>query len=763
MEIPRESKNCNQYGSSLRGIVKWFKERSKAFPHKYQIDANDCGPTCLFMIARYYGQKYSINYYREKSGINREGVSMLRLKDAAENLGFHTICAKITLPQLNDDILLPCILHWKNNHYVVCYAIKGQGVKRKYYIADPSLGKRVVREDELRQNWLAGTFEDEPIGIALQLEPSEEFAQIAVAKEEKTSNILYNFWPHILPHKWKIIQMLVGTIIIMGMNYMLPLISQMVVDIGVLHRDLAFIMLMMGIQLGISLFTISIQFVQSWLALNMHTIINIKLIANYLSKLSKMPLQFFERRTLGDILQRIGDHDRIKGFLMGDLISILFSGTTFITFSIILFVYNWIIFSIFFAGSALHVVWILAFMKYRREIDHRMFEQSSLLQNNLVQFVQGMQEIKINNIEQQKRWEWERIQAKVYNISVRALRIGQVQSAGSFFFSTITNIAISYLTAKMVITGELTLGMMVSLTFIIGQVAAPIGSFIGFAQSYQDAKISLERLSDLYTQKDEYEDEVNLIKEAPEGNLQLDNISYSYSGHERDNVLHNISIIIPQGKTTAIVGASGCGKTTLVKLMQGFYLPQKGKVYVGDRELDQINKSVWRANLGAVMQDGFIFSDSIANNIAVGEKDFDKERLAHAMNVANLSDFVESLPLNYDTKIGAEGMGLSQGQKQRVLIARSVYKNPSYIFLDEATNALDSKNEREILQQVKAFYADKTMVVVAHRLSTIRNADKIIVMKEGNIVGEGTHETLLSTCQEYIELVNNQIDKMDDE
>lgn len=734
----------------------------KRFKLIYQTDSKDCAPACLKMIARHYEKKVSLQYLREACHVSRIGATLLSLSEAAEEIGFKPLSAKITLDQLNNEIALPCILLWKRIHYVVCYAIKGQGRKRKYYIADPSVGKRVVREDELRQNWLAGTFEDEPIGIALQLEPSEEFAQIAVAKE-KASNILSNFWPYILPHKWKIAQMLVGTIIIMGMSYMLPLISQMVVDIGVLHRDLAFIMLMMGIQLGISLLTTSIQFVQSWLALNMHTIINIKLIANYLSKLSKMPLQFFERRTLGDILQRIGDHDRIKGFLMGDLISILFSGTTFITFSIILFVYNWIIFSIFFAGSALHVVWILAFMKYRREIDHRMFEQSSLLQNNLVQFVQGMQEIKINNIEQQKRWEWERIQAKVYNISVRALRIGQVQSAGSFFFSTITNIAISYLTAKMVITGELTLGMMVSLAFIIGQVAAPIGSFIGFAQSYQDAKISLERLSDLYTQKDEHEDEVNLIKEAPEGNLKLDNISYSYSGHERDNVLHNISIIIPQGKTTAIVGASGCGKTTLVKLMQGFYLPQKGKVYVGDRELDQINKSVWRANLGAVMQDGFIFSDSIANNIAVGEKEFDKERLAHAMNVANLSDFVESLPLNYDTKIGDEGMGLSQGQKQRVLIARSVYKNPSYIFLDEATNALDSKNEREILQQVKAFYADKTMVVVAHRLSTIRNADKIIVMKEGNIVGEGTHETLLSTCQEYIELVNNQIDKMDDE
>ena len=735
----------------------------KTFKLIYQTDSKDCAPACLKMVAQHYGKHVSRQYFREACHISRQGTTMLSLAEAAEKIGFDTICAKIMIEQLDCEIALPCILLWKRTHYVVCYDVKGGGEKRKFYIADPGMGKRVVDAGELYRYWILGKHEGKDVGIAMQLEPSVNFTLKSDTPRSEREGTLSYFLPYILPHKWKIAQLLLGSLLIMGMGYLLPLISQMVVDIGVHYHDFEFIIVMMIMQLAISLLTTSIQFVQSWLSLNMHTVINIQLIANYLSKLSKMPLYFFEQRTLGDILQRIGDHDRIKAFLMNDLIGILFSITTFLTFSVVLFVYKWQIFTVFIAGSTFHVLWILAFMKYRREIDNKVFEQSSQLQNNLVQFVQGMQEIKLNNIERQKRWEWERIQARLYKISVRALRIAQVQGAGSFFFSTITNIAISYMTAHMVITGELTLGMMVSLAFIIGQVAAPIGSFIGFAQNYQDAKISLERLSDLYTHKDEEQSMQEILEIQPKGDIVLQNVSFSYSGAERDRVLHNISLSIPQGKVTALVGASGCGKTTLVKLMQGFYTPQEGQIYVGNIFLDAIRKSEWRANIGAVMQDGYIFSDTIARNIAVGEEEACVERMTRAVAVANLNDLLDKLPVGFNTKIGDEGVGLSQGQKQRILIARSIYKNPPYLFLDEATNALDSKNEREILQQVKHFYTGRTMVVVAHRLSTIRDADNIVVMSNGEEVGQGTHKELLTNCTEYINLINNQLDGRENE
>ena len=715
----------------------------------------DCGPACLCMIANYYGKHYSLNYFREHSYITREGVSMLGISSAAESIGMRTLCAKITVAQLADEIKLPCILHWDNRHYVVCYKVKGNGDKRTFYISDPEIGKQKYNVKELHKHWLSSKFEGEDVGLAMQIEPGVDLPD--VTETDKKNFSMKFFLQYILPHKWQISQLLFGAIVIMIIGYFLPFISQSVVDIGIMQKDIQFIVIMMIVQLVISFSQMSIQFVQSWISLHMNTVINVSLISDYLKKLAKMPLHFFEIRTMGDILQRIGDHGRIKDFLMNDMINIVFSIATFMTFSIVLCVYHWQIFAIYMIGNGLYVIWILSFMKYRRELDNKTFQQSALLQNNMVQFIQGMSEIKLNNIERQKCWEWEHLQANLYKLSRRGLKIGQISSIGSTLFSTTTSILISYISAKMVVSGEMTLGMMTSLSFIIGQVAGPIGSFIGFAQNYQDAKISLERLSDLHTQKDETEGNCTKAKELPPcGDIQISDMSFSYSGGEHDFVLKDISVEIKENEVTAIVGASGCGKTTLLKILQGFYKPIRGKVSVGNISLDQIRPDVWRGNIGAVMQDGYIFSDSISNNIAIYEK-IDNKRLHEVARMVNMHEHISSLPHGYDTKIGHDGIALSQGQKQRILLARVIYKHPKYIFLDEATNALDTKNEHEIMLNLQKVFLGRTVVIAAHRLSTIRNANKIIVMDEGRIVEQGNHEKLIGMKGTYYNLIQSQL------
>ena len=730
----------------------------RAFRNKYQVDSMDCGPACLCMITKHYGKEYSLKYFRENSFITREGVTLRGISIAAEKAGLHTLCAKITIDQLADEINLPCILHWNKNHYVVCYKVTGKGEKRTFHISDPAIGKLKYDTKNLYKHWISGKFEGEDVGIAMQVEPGSDFYVKKKDEGEETFGMRF-FLCYILPHKWKIAQLLFGAIIVMILGYFMPFISQSVVDIGVMGRDLNFILLMMFVQLVISISQTSIVFLQSWLSLHMNTVINVSLISDYLRKLANTPLHFFEIRTMGDILQRIGDHSRIKSFLMNDTIDIVFSVGTFITFAIVLGIYNWQILTIFLVGNSIYIAWILSFMKYRRELDHKAFQQSAALQNNMVQFIQGMQEIKLNNIEKQKCWEWEHLQAHLYKLSRRAMMLGQVQSVGSIAFSATTNILLSYMTARMVVTGEMTLGMMTSLSFIIGQVAGPMGSFIGFAQRYQDAKISLERLGDIHTQGDEHENDDEKVFSLPLcKNIEVDNVTFSYSGGEQDLVLKGISLHIPENKVTAIVGKSGCGKTTLIKLLQGFYQPTSGRILVGDTPLDNIRKRVWREEIGAVMQDGYIFSDTIANNMIVYSS-LDKARLEDAAEKVNMKDFIRNLPQGYNTKIGNDGLQLSQGQRQRILLARVIYKNPNYIFLDEATNALDTQNEYDIMRNIRESFQGHTTVIVAHRLSTIRNADNIIVMDEGRIVEEGRHDELIEKQGHYYNLVQAQINQ----
>lgn len=540
----------------------------------------------------------------------------------------------------------------------------------------------------------------------------------------------------------------------------LPFLSQAMVDKGINGKNLNLITLILIAQLSIFIAQLVIGYIRSWIMLHINTRIDISLISDFLIKLMNMPLHFFDTKRTGDILQRIGDHGRIKSFLLSNSMNIVFSLFNFIVFMGILAYYNLTILAIFIVGNTLYLIWVLSFMHYRRELDIKRFYQSSIEQSRLIQMVQGMQDIKLNNCEKQKRWEWERIQMHLFRISVKGLKVGQIQQSGSVLFTQSTHIIISFIAAKSVVDGQMTLGMMMALTYIIGQVSAPIGEFIGFAQSLQDARISLERLNEIHAQDDEEKDIDQKLSVLPtDRSIHIRNLSFSYSGAARDYALRNVDIDIPGQKVTAIVGESGCGKTTLLKLIQGFYLPSEGCVKVGDVNLNLINPHLWRKSTGSVMQESFIFSDTIANNIALSTDDVDVARMLHAAQMANISDFIASLPLGYNTRIGMEGNGISAGQRQRILLARAIYKDPEFMFFDEATNSLDATNERIIMNNLRKCYEGKTVIISAHRLSTIKDADQIIVLHQGKVVEQGTHEELLQARGYYFKLVENQMNK----
>lgn len=731
----------------------------KQFVCYHQLDAMDCGPTCLRIIAKHYGKHYSLQILRENSFITRTGVSMLGISDAAEHIGFRTTGVMISFEQIVEEAPLPCIVHWKQNHFVVVYDImKDKKAGHRIYVADPALGLGTYDEADFKKCWLSTKREDEDMGAALLLQPGPEFFDRDDEKENKKRSLRF-FLRYLTPYKSQLMQLILGMVVISILQLIFPFLTQSLVDIGIRDGNLSFITLILVAQLVIFVARLSVEFIRSWILLHMNTRINIALISDFLAKLMKLPLRYFDTKMTGDIMQRIGDHGRIESFLTGNSISTLFSFVNFFIFALVLAYYNLAILGIFLAGNALYVAWILFFMKYRRELDNKRFAQSAGEQSNIIQLITGMQEIKLNNCEKQKRWQWERIQVKLFKISIKGMALEQLQQVGSVFFSQTTNIVVSFIAAKAVVDGQMTLGMMMALTYIIGQLSAPVEQFIGFARSFQDAQISLERLNEVHGKEDEEETITNKLTMLPgRRDITIENLSFSYDGADRDYVLENINLNIPQEKVTAIVGASGSGKTTLIKLLLGFYEPNKGMIKVGETPLNVINPHVWRNKSGSVMQDGFIFSETIAQNIAVGDDHIDIEKLRHAVTVANIRDFIDSLPMGYNTKIGMEGSGISQGQRQRILIARAVYKNPEFIFLDEATNALDANNEKEIMVHLHEFYKGRTVVVVAHRLSTVRDADKIVVLDQGKVAEEGTHEELAQLKEKYYELVKNQLE-----
>ncbi|MDR0939725.1 MAG: peptidase domain-containing ABC transporter [Mediterranea sp.] len=730
----------------------------RPFPHYLQLDTMDCGPTALRIIAKHYGRTYSLQTLREKCFITRQGVSMLGISDAAESIGLRTRGVKLTLDQLVEDAPLPCVLHWNRNHFVVCYAIRGKRGKRRFHISDPAKGKYVMEEEGFRQCWLATKEKGKEWGAALLLAPTPEFDKREDDGEKRAKNLSY-YLHYLFPYRSQLAQLVVGMLLGSLFSLIFPFLTQAVVDQGIGNGNLSLITLVLVAQMVFTVTRTGVGFLQSWITLHVNTRVSVTLISDFLAKLMRLPIRFFDAKNLGDILQRVGDHGRIQSFMTGTSISTAFSFVNFFVFAGVMAYYNLPILGVFLLGNTLYVTWILLFMRYRRKLDNARFAQAAANQDNMVQLITGMQEIKLNNCEKQQRWKWEAIQVRLFKIGVRGMALGQYQQVGSVFFGQTTSLLVSYLSAKAVVDGDITLGMMMSISYIIGQLSAPIGQVIGFAQSLQDAKISLERLNEIHNREDEEQDAGSKMDTLPDDRtLSLENVSFSYDGAERDYALENLTLRIPHHKVTAIVGASGSGKTTVVKLLLGFYPPTKGEVKVGGVPLADINPRLWRKSTGAVMQDSFVFSDTIARNVAISDEEVDKGKLLRAVEVANIREFIEKLPLRYDSKIGAGGNGVSQGQRQRLLIARAVYKDPEFLFLDEATNALDANNEREILDNLSDFYRGKTVVIVAHRLTTVRNADNIVVLDGGKVIEEGTHEELTERRGAYYTLVRNQLE-----
>jgi len=725
-----------------------------AFPFYKQPDEMDCGPTCLRMIARHYGKSISLQDLRALANTTRIGSSLFGLSEAAEKIGFRTIGVKISYQQLEEEATFPCIAHWNQNHFVVVYKIKNDTV----YIADPGHGLLKYSKADFLKSWQSDTQE----GIALLLEPTPEFyaeEESLQGKEKKAKKGFSFLFQYLFRYKKLLTQLILGLVAGSLLQLILPFLTQSIVDIGVQNQDVKFVYLILFAQLMIFFGRTAIEIIRSWILLHISSRINISLVSDFFVKLMKLPISFFDVKMTGDILQRINDHHRIENFLTSTSLNVLFSLVNLIIFSFVLAFYNMIIFAVFFFGSLLYFLWIIFFLRRRADLDYKRFSQNSQNQSKIMELITGMQEIKLHNAERQKRWQWESIQVRLFKISIKGLSLEQTQNVGSGLINELKNILITFLSAKLVIDGHITLGMMLSISYIIGQLNSPILQLVAFAQGLQDARLSLERLSEIHIKEEEDQFYKDLVTDPEKSAaISLKNVSFQYPGSAQPQVLKNLNLEIPARKVTAIVGSSGSGKTTLMKLLLKFYESQEGEITVGSNRLNAITAKAWRGICGAVMQEGYIFSDTLASNIAVGEEVIDKARLAHAVHVANISDFINGLPLGYNTKVGMEGVGLSTGQKQRILIARAVYKNPDYLFFDEATSALDANNEKVIMNNLNEFFHGRTVVVIAHRLSTVKNADQIVVLQQGAIVEKGTHTELTALRGFYYELVKNQLE-----
>jgi ATP-binding cassette subfamily B protein len=726
------------------------------FPHYKQADSKDCGPTCIRIIAKFYNKSISLQEIRNLSETVRSGSSFLGLSNAAEKIGFRTIALKLSL----DSILkapLPCILHWNNNHYVVLYKIK----KGKFYISDPAFGIITYDKKEFLNNWIGSNSSDlTEEGFALLFEPtpklfSNQFGKKLINEEVFGFKFLTKY---LIRYKQFLWQLLIGLLASSVLQLILPFLTQSIVDVGIKNQDIHFIYLILFAQLALFLGRTAIEVIRSWILLNLSARINISLVSDFFIKLMNLPIAFFDTRMTGDMLQRINDHKRIEQILTTSSLSTLFSIINLIIFSLVLAYYNFLLFCIFLFGSVLYFLWIIIFLKKRRILDYKRFSQISEEQSKVIELINGMQEIKLHNAEKQKRWSWEFVQARLFKVSIEGLTLEQYQSVGSGFINELKNILISVLSAKLVIEGEITLGMMLAISYIVGNLNSPVVQLINFIRELQDAKISLERLSEIHNKEDEEQHDKEKIVEVPlYVDIVFSKVSYRYIGSNQF-VLRDLDLTVPPNKVTAIVGGSGSGKTTLMKLLLKFYEPTNGSINIGNYNLNNLSQKAWRNECGVVMQEGYIFNDTIANNIAVGENYIDKQKIAHAVEVANIKEFIETLPLSYNTKIGNEGIGMSTGQKQRLLIARAVYKNPNFLFFDEATSALDANSEKIIMENLNIFFKNKTVVVVAHRLSTVKNAHQIVVLNKGEIIEVGNHNTLVKLKGYYYNLIKNQLE-----
>lgn len=724
-----------------------------SFPNYKQADFKDCGATCIKIISKHHGKIISIDKLRRQSETTREGSDLLNLSNAADSIGFRTLGVRLNFDALKT-ANLPCIIHWNNEHFVVLYKIK----KDLFYISDPAHGLIKYSKEEFLKYWIGNNAtEQTKEGIALLLEPTPKFYDSDFDKDKPDFGFKF-LSKYVFQYKRFLWQLIIGLIAASLLQLIFPFLTQSVVDVGIKNQDIHFIYLILFAQLALFIGRTSIEVIRSWILLHLSTRINISLVSDFFIKLMNLPISFFDTKMTGDILQRINDHRRIEQILTTSSLNVLFSMVNLLVFSVVLAYYSLTLFGIFLLGSFLYFLWIVIFLKKRKDLDYKRFSRVSEEQSKVIELINGMQEIKLHNAEKQKRWGWEFLQARLFKISIEGLSLEQYQSVGSGFINELKNILITVLSAKLVIDGDITLGMMLAISYIVGQLNSPIAQLINFIRELQDAKISLDRLSEIHNKEDEEELGVEKTTDIPlESNIELSKVSFRYIGSDQI-VLEDLDLEIPAKKVTAIVGVSGSGKTTLMKLLLKFYEPNKGRIKIGNCDLQHIAQKAWRSECGVVMQEGYIFNDSIANNIAVGEDYVDKQKLAHAVDVANIKEFIETLPLSYNTKIGMEGVGISTGQKQRLLIARAVYKNPNFLFFDEATSALDANNEKVIMGKLNTFFDNKTVVVIAHRLSTVKNAHQIVVLDKGKIVEIGNHDTLVKQKGDYYNLVKNQLE-----
>ncbi len=723
-----------------------------SFPFYKQLDAMDCGPTCLRMVARYYGKHFSLQTLREKSHLNKEGVSMLGISRAAEAIGMQTMGVSLTWERLRSEAPLPVIVHWKQNHFVVVYRIR----RDRVYVADPAFGRTVYSREEFLKGWISTREEGEAKGSVLLLQPTPDFMSQEDEPVKKTGfSYLFRY---LSPYRRYVRHLILGLLLGSLIQFVLPFLFQAMVDFGITNQDLKFIHLVLIFQFVLILSQMGIDFIRRWILLHLSTRINISLISDFLVKLMKLPVGFFDTKLTGDILQRVGDHRRIETFMTTSSLTILFSMFNLVVFSVILAIYSIKILLLFLAGALLYFAWIALFMKKRRSLDHKYFGKMAENQSKLIQIIHGIREIKLNNAERSKQWEWKDIQAGLFRVNMKTLSLNQYQEAGGVFINEAKNILINVTAAIAVVNGNLTLGTLLAISYILGQLNGPIEQMISFFHRAQDAKISLERLGEIHESEDEFQRETGVTVLPSIDRLSVSHLDFSYPGALTRNVLEDITMTLRKDTVTAIVGVSGSGKTTLIKLLLGFYPPLKGEIRAGDMNIQMMSPDLWREQCGVVMQDGYIFSDTIARNIALGVQEINADQLLYAARMACIDDFIDQLPLGYNTKIGQEGLTLSGGEEQRILIARAVYKNPAFLFLDEGTSALDANNERRIMENLQMVFRGKTVVIVAHRLSTVKNADQIIVLDQGRIVEEGKHNTLIARKGHYFQLVRNQLE-----
>ncbi len=729
----------------------------KRFPHYHQMDQMDCGPTCLRMIARHYGRELDQDALRDQCHLTREGVSLAGMANAAEGLGMKSLAVQLP-PERIQEVPLPCIAHWRQRHFVVVHRVDGRHV----HVADPAHGLIKYTRKEFCEGWLGGAAaNDESAGLLLLLEPTPDFYARDLPEAEPRRGLRF-LLPYFRPHHALFTQLwlglLVGSVILLG----LPFLTQTIVDHGIRYDNLNFVYLILAAQLMLFVSQTAVDWFRNWLLLHVGSRVHISLISEFLRKLMRLPVAFFDSKTIGDLLQRLQDHDRVESFLSASTLTMLFSVVTVALFGVVLALYSQAIFAVFVVGTGLYLLWVLAFMKRRAKLDYQRFDQASGNQSSIVQLINGMQEIKLNNSERRRRWEWEAIQVRLFRISVQGLSLLQSQTAGGNFINELKNILITVLSAKAVIDGHMTLGQMLAVQYMIGQLNVPVRNFATFIQSWQDARLSLDRLAEIHGRADEEPNEAPKLRLVPhERDIRIsDDLTFRYGGPQSQAVLEKVNLAIPSGKVTAIVGASGSGKTTLLKLLLKFYAPEQGRIQVGNFALNDIHATAWRQRCGVVMQDGYIFADTIGRNITESESSgaIDRERLLRAVHVANLDELIERLPQGFNTRIGASGITLSGGQRQRVLIARAVYKNPDFIFFDEATSALDAHNERAIVERLEQFCEGRTVIVIAHRLSTVRNADQIVVLERGRVVEAGGHSELTANRGAYYSLVKNQLE-----